>query len=243
MNRFDPFIQADGFVAEIVRTTRRKTVSIKVKKGIVSVIVPESLPVENIESLLTKKNRWVKEKLAIQQEVLASKPKEYISGECFSYLGSNYPLKIEQGLYPDIKLQQGRFVVSVRDKAANNGSAIKQLLVHWYKNRAETELTKKTHRYANIIGVNPKSIIIKSYKSRWGSCSQGGDIHYNWKIIMAPDRIVDYVVIHELCHIHHHNHSPAFWKLVERYCADYIESKKWLKFNEEWLEFDRINVK
>jgi predicted metal-dependent hydrolase len=211
-----------------------------VNKGNVSVIVPKSLPFENIESLLVKKNRWIKEKMAIQQDVIATKPREFISGESFSYLGRNYRLKIEQGLYPSIKLQQGQFVVSVCDKEVDNISAIKQLLVHWYKNHAETKLAKQTHRYAIIIGVNPKSITSKSFKSRWGSCSQGGDIQYNWKIIMAPCRIVDYVVIHELCHILHHNHSPDFWKLVERYCADYIECKEWLKFNGKWLEFDKI---
>jgi len=229
-------IQGNGFVAEIVRSSRRKTAAIKIKKGKVFVVVPECLTMAAIESLVDKKHRWIKEKLAIQNEIMDIKPKEFISGESFSYLGKNHPLKIESGLYPVIKLHQDELVVSVRDKTVDNSQAIKQLLFKWYKQQAESELRDKTERYSSIIGVNPSSVTIKSFKSRWGSCSIAGGIQYNWKIIIAPDRIVDYVVIHELCHILHHNHSPAFWKAVEKYCHDYRDCSAWLKINGGRLE-------
>jgi len=229
-------IQGNGFVAEIVRSSRRKTAAIKIKKGKVFVIVPECLTMAAIESLVDKKHRWIKEKLAIQNEIIDIKPKEFISGESFSYLGKNHPLKIESGLYPVIKLHQDELVVSVRDKTVDNSQAIKQLLFKWYKQQAESELRDKTERYSSIIGVNPSSVTIKSFKSRWGSCSIAGGIQYNWKIIIAPDRIVNYVVIHELCHILHHNHSPAFWKAVEKYCHDYRDCSAWLKINGGRLE-------
>ncbi len=229
-------IQGNGFVAEIVRSSRRKTAAIKIKKGKVFVIVPECLTMAAIESLVDKKHRWIKEKLAIQNEIMDIKPKEFISGESFSYLGKNHPLKIESGLYPVIKLHQDELVVSVRDKTVDNSQAIKQLLFKWYKQQAESELRDKTERYSSIIGVNPSSVTIKPFKSRWGSCSIAGGIQYNWKIIIAPDRIVNYVVIHELCHILHHNHSPAFWKEVEKYCHDYRDCSAWLKINGGRLE-------
>ena len=229
-------IQGNGFVAEIVRSSRRKTAAIKIKKGKVFVVVPECLTMAAIESLVDKKHRWIKEKLAIQNEIIAIKPKEFVSGESFSYLGRNHPLKIEAGLYPVIKLHQDELVVSVRDKTVDNSQAIKQLLFKWYKQQAESELRDKTERYSSIIGVNPSSVTIKSFKSRWGSCSIAGGIQYNWKIIIAPERIVNYVVIHELCHILHHNHSPAFWKAVEKYCHDYRDCSAWLKINGGRLE-------
>ena len=229
-------IQGNGFVAEIVRSSRRKTAAIKIKKGKVFVVVPECLTMAAIESLVDKKHRWIKEKLAIQNEIMDIKPKEFISGESFSYLGKNHPLKIESGLYPVIKLHQDELVVSVRDKTVDNSQAIKQLLFKWYKQQAESELRDKTERYSSIIGVNPSSVTIKSFKSRWGSCSITGGIQYNWKIIIAPDWIVNYVVIHELCHILHHNHSPAFWKAVEKYCHDYRDCSAWLKINGGRLE-------
>ena len=229
-------IQGNGFVADIIRSSRRKTAAIKIQKGKVFVIVPECLSMAAIESLVAKKNRWIKEKLAIQNEIVAIKPKAFVSGESFSYLGRNHPLKIESGLYPFIKLHQDELVVSIRDKTADNAQAIKQLLIKWYQQQAESELKEKTESYSRIIGVNPSSVTIKSFKSRWGSCSITGGIQYNWKIMIAPDRVVNYVVIHELCHILHHNHSPAFWKAVERYCHDYRDCSTWLKMNGGRLE-------
>ncbi len=229
-------IQGNGFVAEIIRSSKRKTSAIKIQKGKVFVMVPERLSRTVIESLVTNKTHWIKEKLAIQKEIIAIKPKEFISGEAFSCLDKSHPLKIESGLYPAIKLFQDQLVVSVRDKAADNAQVIKQLLVKWFKQRAESALRHKTEYYSKIIGVNPSSVTIKSFKARWGSCSVTAGIQYNWKIIIAPDRIVDYVVIHELCHILHHNHSPAFWKTVERYCHDYRDCSAWLKINGARLD-------
>ena len=229
-------IQGNGFIAEIIRSSKRKTSAIKIQKGKVFVMVPERLSRAVIESLVTEKTRWIKEKLAIQKEIIAIKPKEFISGEAFSCLDKSHPLKIESGLYPDIKLHQDELVVSVRDKAADNAQAIKQLLIKWFKQQAESALRDKTEHFSRMIGVNASSVTIKSFKARWGSCSVTAGIQYNWKIIIAPDRIVNYVVIHELCHILHHNHSPAFWKAVERYCHDYRDCGAWLKSNGARLD-------
>lgn len=229
-------INGNGFVAEIIRSSKRKTSAIKIQKGKVFVMVPERLSITIIESLITEKSRWIKEKLAIQKEIIAIKPKEFVSGEAFFCLGRSHPLKIESGLYPAIQLHQDELVISVRDKTADNAQAIKQLLIKWFKQKAEVSLKDKTEHYSKIIGVNPSSVTIKSFKARWGSCSVTAGIQYNWKIIIAPDRIVDYVVIHELCHILHHNHSPAFWKTVERYCHDYRDCSAWLKINGARLD-------
>ena len=81
------------------------------------------------------------------------------------------------------------------------------------------------------MGLSPKGVGIKSFKSRWGSCSVKGKLDFNWKIVMAPNRIVDYVVVHELCHLKQHDHSPKFWTLVERVVPDYESCKEWLKKN------------
>lgn len=229
-------IQGNGFVADVIRSPRRKTAAIQIRQGKVSVIVPDYLPMATIESLVANKNRWIKAKLAIQNEIITIKPKEFVSGEIFSYLGRNHPLKIESGLYPAIKLHQGELVVAVRNKTADNSVKIRPMLIKWYKQQAESELIEKTGRYAKIIGVKPSAVTIKSFKSRWGSCNITGSIQYNWKLIIAPERIVDYVVIHELCHILHHNHSPAFWQAVARYCHDYSECRAWLKINGGYLE-------
>jgi len=79
------------------------------------------------------------------------------------------------------------------------------------------------------MGVAPNSISVRDYKSRWGSCSSKGEISYNWRIIIAPHQIVDYVVVHELCHLKHPNHSPEYWKSVKRVNPEYKEHRQWLK--------------
>jgi predicted metal-dependent hydrolase len=100
---------------------------------------------------------------------------------------------------------------------------------------------EKTNRLAKAIGVKPISIKVKSYKSRWGSCSSKGDVSYNWKIMQAPSSVIDYVVIHELCHLIEHNHSSKFWNMVEKYCPEWRKSKEWLKRNSmQLLALDKV---
>ena len=101
----------------------------------------------------------------------------------------------------------------------------------WFKEHAQQRLREKSLRYAKIVGVTPSSVDIKAFKSRCGSCSTGGRIQFNWKIIIAPNRVVDYVVVHELCHLRQHDHSPKFWQCVERVFPDHQECREWLKVN------------
>lgn len=220
----------------IIRSPRRKTIAIQIKAGQAFMLVPKSLPKAEIARLAIKKNRWIQEKLSLQSQINAIEPKQFISGESFSCLGQDYPLEIIQGSSPRIHLHQNQLLAIVRDKQADNRALIKRLLVNWYQQHAEIKLREKTQYYANLIGVTPASIVVKTFKARWGSCSSKADIHYNWKIIMATDEVVDYVVVHELCHILHHNHSPAFWKAVELYWPSYRDCKAWLKLHGNRLE-------
>lgn len=222
------YIEGNGFVAEVIRTNRKKTASVRVHEGEVSVVIPKNLPPHRIEELINKKTPWINTKLQLQSEASPFNPKEYINGECFTYLGKNYRLKLESDTSKSVKLKDGGLIVTLPHNSKSTGN-IKNIIQGWYKVHAEQKLIEKVERYAKIIGVTPSSINVKTFKARWGSCSIRGTIQFNWKIIMAPNRIVDYVVIHELCHIKQHNHSPKFWKLVEKIIPDYKEDKEWLK--------------
>jgi predicted metal-dependent hydrolase len=90
-------------------------------------------------------------------------------------------------------------------------------------------LREKIIRYSPIVGEETNGYKVKEFQSRWGSCTSSGRVDYNWKIIMAPNRLVDYVVAHELCHLKQHDHLPQFWKLVESIMPDYAESEEWLR--------------
>ncbi len=129
-----------------------------------------------------------------------------------------------------MKLIAGRLTVTLPEGNLTTYHA-RNALLRWYKRKAQGKIRDKVERYAKVVGVKPEVIGIKSFKSRWGSCSPRGDLDFNWLVVLAPNRIVDYVVVHELCHLIHHDHSPKFWKEVERVMPDYKGCKEWLKVN------------
>jgi len=228
-----------GFEYEVIRRPKRRTASISVKRDNAVVIrVPSNLPRECIEQLVRNKARWIHSRLRFNEEVRARyRPKEYVSGEAFSYLGRNYRLKVVEGEAGPATLSQGRLNVFVPHELIGKGrnQYIIEALSAWYQEQALGRLREKTARYAERLGVHPSSVDIKSYRSRWGSCHRDGRVYFNWRIIMAPHSVVDYVVAHELCHLIQHNHSSAYWRLVESILPDYREAKAWLKVNGDVL--------
>lgn len=230
MNAFHKKID---FPFEVRRSHRRKTASINVVEGQVEIVVPMDLPLCDIEDVLYQKRAWIREKIRLHAGAMPTKEKEYVSGEAFTYLGKNYRLKILPDGLGEVKLRAGYlelgmvngFPVSKRD------DFIKKQISLWFKRHAEKRLRDKVKRLSTSLGLDVKSVSIQDYKSRWGSCSAEGDISFNWRIIMAPHSIVDYVVAHEICHLIEHNHSPKFWKQVERLIPDYKKRKEWLREN------------
>ena len=218
------------FQVEVIRTDRKKSASIQLDGDLVKVRVPKSLSDKRIRELIAKRTPWIQAKFKEQSERPVPKPKEYVSGEFLSYLGKNYRLKVVSGINPSIKLENGDLVVAIPEEKQQQ-NMVKHLLENWYRTRAEILLREKTERFSKIIKVSPRSVFVGNYKSRWGACSSKGDITYNWKIILTPHRIVDYLVVHELCHLLEHNHSPRYWRHVERYVPDWRECREWLKSN------------
>jgi predicted metal-dependent hydrolase len=113
----------------------------------------------------------------------------------------------------------------------NKEEYIKAALEGWYRIRAEKIFAEKIRFYAEKLKVYPKRIVIKDQKTKWGSCSSKGNINFNFRVIMAPENIIDYLVVHELCHLVHMNHSSDFWNLVKSILPNYREDEEWLKIN------------
>lgn len=108
---------------------------------------------------------------------------------------------------------------------------IKDALIKWYFALAIKIINRRVNRYSRLLDLFPKEVIIKDQKKRWGSCSSSGILRFNWRIVMAPISIVDYVIVHEMCHLRIKNHSSDFWKLVSVALPDYQRRKDWLKNN------------
>ncbi|WP_404418997.1 M48 family metallopeptidase [Marinospirillum sp.] len=233
MNAMTPeaeYRDGQGFIVEVIRTHRRKSADIRVEEGAVTLVVPVDTSLEKIDQLLASKRRWIKEKMALQQEQSPASSRQFVSGEAFPYLGRNYRLKVIRGPFAPVKLLNGRLLVALPndDKQPH---MVRNALVRWYKRQAQQKLKEKVARFAPKVGVEPGSVGIKTFKSRWGSCTTKGDLEFNWQIFLAPNRMVDYVVIHELCHLIRHDHSPEFWQEVARVMPDYQECREWLKAN------------
>lgn len=119
-----------------------------------------------------------------------------------------------------------------------NREKLKKKIIGWYKEFAMKTILPRLSQFASMLKVSPSEVKVRSYNSRWGACRQDGRVIFNWRIIQAPLEIVDYVIIHELCHLKHMNHSKQFWNSVASLCPNYKELRKWLKENVLQLKFD-----
>ena len=228
-------IEGFEFPVEVIRTDRKRSASIYLEGESIKVRVPKGLSDSRIRDLIAKKSPWIKRKLREAELAVLPRPKEFVSGETFSYLGRNYRLKILLGDTPSLKLRGGYLEASIPGSSKTREEEVRSLLLGWYRKHAQERLEEKTHRYAKILQVEPNCVSVKDYKSRWGSCSTTGNISYNWGIVMAPHNIVDYVVVHELCHLLEHNHSAVYWRHVERIIPDFKKYREWLKQNSKRL--------
>ncbi len=228
------FRHEKGFLLDCVQTDRKKTYSITLlARDHVRLRVPYGLSKGEIDQILERALPWIEKKRALYASRPMPEPKTYEEGEEFLYLGQGYCLEFDDTVEAQevrlsgasLKLALPKDLSLPEEKKAH----IRQALLVWYQKRAEEVLTKTTHQYEPLLGVRARSLKVRDYKARWGSCSARGDISYNWRLIMAPHRVIEYVVVHELCHILEHNHSKAYWQHVESILPDFRTDKTWLK--------------
>ena len=223
-----------NFNIDIKKTNRKKTVSFQVVKERVKVLVPKHLNQSRIDKLIKSKSKWIQNKISKQTQILSFRKKDYVSGEDFLYLGRHYRLKVIVGKKYNIELTDKYLRLTIKKHTKNE--KIKGLLKKWYFNNANSYLNDLTTQLSQKTGLNFKSVKVRNYKSRFGSCSSSGKIFYNWKLIMAPTRIIQYVVFHELAHLKEHNHSPKFWRLLKSLYPNIEDAKSWLIQNKNRLE-------
>jgi predicted metal-dependent hydrolase len=225
----------DDIPIQVKRTRRRKTAEFSLRDGGVRLLVPDRLSDAEICRLIERRSGWIRKKFRQQEAAPRVAPRQYASGESFAYLGKNYRLTVVESPEESVKLHGGRFVVSAPTHQINDSYHVAELLKGWYIAHAEARLREKVERYGRKMNVSPASIAVKDYRARWGSCTRARRVGFSWRIIIAPDRIIDYLVVHELAHLIHLDHSAAFWEVVRRYIPDYKERRKWLRDNEAAL--------
>lgn len=221
-------IQGDGFEVEVIRSQRRKTMALSVRNGTVSVRMPARLAQHHAELFVDQKKHWIKQKLAQHPPVPR---RELLSGDNLPFMGHDLSLLVESGHKRNrIERHGDTLIIQTRDRAPTQETR-RQHIQRWYRQQATELLPARCQALARWADLQPAAIQVKSYKARWGSCTIKGDIQLNWKLIMAPSSIIDYVIIHELCHLKQHNHSPAFWQLVAQFDPNFTTHRAWLKNN------------
>jgi predicted metal-dependent hydrolase len=222
----------------IKRGRRKKTVAINIAPTAqVIVLAPDSLSREKIKRIVKKKARWIFEKQEFFKRLTELFPeKEFVSGEQILYLGRKYRLKIKEvhNECSSIPSLVGRRIFVTINKHLDTEEkkvVIKNALIKWYFSKSAEMIKQRIKRYCKQIDIIPSEIKIKDQKKRWGSCSNNGVLRFNWRIAMAPVSIIDYIVVHELCHLKVKNHSSDFWRLVSLILPDYEKRREWLKNN------------
>lgn len=235
----------------IIRS-KRKTVCLSVNKdGSVTVKAPLRYPTdEEITDFVEQKIDWIIKQREIQQDREDMRlVRRFETDYSFPYLGEECLVEMQKGKKNVVAFQEGKIIIktpyydvlATDYDAEENNPAIEKLqsdLKKWYKKQAAAYITKRVDHYKDIIGVTVNSVSIKSRKSQWGSCDSNGDITFSWRLVMARPEAIDYVVIHELCHRKHMDHSRAFWNQVQKYMPDFKEQKKWLEENSVNLNID-----
>lgn len=221
---------------ELIRR-KRKTIELKVDPSAGLVITaPENLSIKNIEGLILKKRKWIIEKKESMEKRKEKKQiKKFENGEKFMLLGYKYPLEV---IDVDSNTSRLNFINKrfVLEHSGCEPEFIKDIFVKWYKKYAQIVLNERVKKYSKCFEVSPKQIKAKEQKKIWGSCTHDNKLLFNWRLAMAPNWVIDYVVVHEMCHMVHKNHSNDFWNLVEKTYPNYQEAQKWLKENSLALD-------
>lgn len=219
------------FDYELVRSARRRSISIEIAKAHVVVRAPYFVAKSDIEKFVREKAHWAQQKLIQQEQQLSALPTyTFANGGRLPYLGMGLTLVVQTLPKADVVRYGEKLLVILSSRSRlPEEQQVKRLVCEWYQQQALTLLQEKTNAAALRLGVKHSGVTIKATRSKWGHCTAQGAIQYNWQILLAPESVVDYLVAHEVSHLLHHNHSPAFWAVVASLCPDYKSRRAWLK--------------
>jgi hypothetical protein len=215
---------------ELVRSRRRTADIIIERDGRILVRAPQSIPDERIEDIVDAKKYWIYKNLAEWRDLNATRVlREYRNGEGFLYLGRSYRLLLVADQDEPVLLKGGRFCL--RRDLVDRGemAAAREAFRDYYVARGTERIAQRVKYYAPKVGVSPCRVDVRDLGHRWASCSPRGNLAFHWKCMMAPPTIIDYIVVHELCHFHQLDHTDAYWNEVDKIMPEYGERKEWLR--------------
>ncbi|HEY9766832.1 MAG TPA: SprT family zinc-dependent metalloprotease, partial [Chroococcales cyanobacterium] len=221
---------------EVRYSEKAKRKRIIVTPSIVEVIVPLGVTMEDTAAFVHNKRRWVYDETEKMSEQTLPTPQRFMSGSKVPYRGRMMKLLVMEADVEETTIEyRSGFNVQVPDglESSEKDNLIQRVFEQWFRDRLWQDADAFVRRYGPKLGVEPKGIRIKEQKHLWASCGKDGVINLNRHLITLPKPILEYTVVHELCHLKHRNHSPEFWSLVRSLLPDYERRKKWLD-NHFW---------
>jgi len=226
-----------GIAYELIRS-RRSTADIIIERnGSIVVRAPEWADDRHIANIVESKQYWIYQGLAEWRDLNATRVlREMKNGEGFLYLGRAHRLLLVTEQEDPLQLKNGRFMLR-RDVVELGGTpAARAAFQDFYVSKGLGRLAARVAYFAPKVGVTPAGLDVRDTGHRWASCSPAGNLSFHWKCMLAPQMVIDYIVVHELCHLHHRDHTDAFWNEVDKVLPDYRERKDWLRANGAGLD-------
>lgn len=217
----------------VIRSVRRKkTVEITLDgtEGVL-VAAPQAASSGDIRNVVLRRAGWILAK--VNWDAPPTPSKLFISGETLPYLGREVRMDVRHDDVPAVRVKFIHWAFDVRVPSGLDGEArrdaIRDAFGRWYRRRAMDAVRKAAARWQSQLGVRPTRITVRDQRQRWGSCAPDGTLRFNWRIVMAESSLLDYVVVHELAHLLHRNHSRAFWMEIGRIMPNFQTYRKRLK--------------
>lgn len=215
-------------ISKIIRS-RRRTITLEIcRDATLEIRAPHHTSDEEIRQLVSAKSDWINKKI-VQQSKRFLPRKEFVPGESFLYLGNYYKLEAVDNVRVTVSFDSA-FLLD-----RNFLSNARNELIRWYKEQAALKIQERVELYSAISGLKYGRINITDARGRWGSCSGNDTLNFCWRLIMAPLKVIDYVVAHEIAHLNIRNHSQRFWNKVAVLFPGYKDCRKWLKQNGRLL--------
>lgn len=211
---------------------RRKTVQITMDGGGVQVAAPMTTPADELRAIVRRRAPWILSHAS--GEMLETAPKRFVSGETLPYLGRNVRMIVDAGEVhlPEVRFDRWRFRVAVPEglEGEERQQRIRRAIVGWYRDRAAERLPNLVKRWWPRLGQGERSrVLIRDQRQRWGSCAPDGTLRFNWRAMMLPPALIEYIVVHELAHLTHRNHSTDFWSLMAEVMPDAQQRRQRLR--------------
>lgn len=216
---------SDIHIDQIIHSRRRSIALVITQEAKLIVRAPHFTSHSYIYKVVQERRHWIIQKQSQFRLRPVKKPKQYLAGEQFLFLGRFYTLQVVDDLPKAVMLDDS---LKISGMVVHN---VREHMLNWYKQEAVNYIAARTRELADANQINYQSLKINDAKSRWGSCGHSGALNFSWRLIMAPPRVIDYVIIHELMHRKQLNHSARFWHEVAMRIPDYKQDEEWLKQN------------